>query len=135
MNYKRSIKELDQIRRFRNKGKKLFLNELESANSIDDLKRIIKHHVTVFFDEINFMYSLSGRSLQLISDVSKRNKEMSKSTEADDFSDGKVQKTMKGIVDEIQRFKEQKSRQKQSRGKKMVSDDFLDVERLRNTMK
>jgi hypothetical protein len=81
------------------------------------------------------MYSLSGRSLQLISDVSKRNKEMSKSTEADDFSDGKVQKTMKGIVDEIQRFKEQKSRQKQSRGKKMVSDDFLDVERLRNTMK
>lgn len=101
MNYPRAIKELRGINKLHNKGKRLFLQELKSAETVDDLKRIMENHLTVFFDEMNFMFSLSTSSLQLISDISKK----SKTNQIDDFTEGKVSKTMNGIVDEVKKFR------------------------------
>jgi hypothetical protein len=112
-NFDKALEDLEDIRRYHNKGKKLFVSELNKCESVEDLKRIIKNHLIIFFDEMNFMYSLSGKTLKLIRHVNKTNKRSSIHNE--EFTNGNVQKDMQSIINEVQKFKKERLKQKQSK--------------------
>lgn len=42
--FDKTLEDLEVIRRLHYSGKKLFVDELNKSESVEDLKRIIKHH-------------------------------------------------------------------------------------------
>lgn len=109
-NFDKSLEDLEDIRRLHYKGKKLFVDELNKCESLEVLKRIIKNHLIVFFDEMNFMFSLSGKTLELIHHINKTNKRLS--IHNGEFTNGNVQKDMQSIINEVQQFKKERLKQK-----------------------
>ena len=105
VNFDQALKGLEEIRKTHLEGKEIFLNQLKTCQTIDDLKWIMENHIKVFFDVMNFDLHMTKQSLQLIRDIN----------ETGEIDEGKVEQTMNTVIDTIQKYEKEKSQQKENK--------------------
>lgn len=116
VDFDKALEGLEDIRKKHNRGKEIFLRQLKSCKTIDDLKWIMDNHLIVFFDEMNFHMHMTKMSLGLIRDLNETFKKLPKTDESGEFEEGKVEKGMQGVIDEVLKFRDETSKQKEDEG-------------------
>jgi hypothetical protein len=107
---------LNGFRKFHEETKESTLEQIKKTKSLEEVKEHLSYLAGMYHDSMAVTLSMLSKSFEMIDQITTTVHEVPQSKELADMMDNKVKEVVDGIVDEVQKFREEKTEEGKKRG-------------------